>query len=176
VVAYPKLTKHDAAWIDSFRAEYDKKHHPLIDPHFTLIFPTDKNISPESLRKHVEDNATSSFEAVCRCAQVVDNPFIKKWHIFLVPDEGYSLIVKLRDRLYTGELEDELRLDIQFIPHIGIATLDTARECNALADGLNSNYLGSYRLAVRTWIDHLDICSEVEDKIVSTARVNLLKE
>ena len=37
-----------------------------------------------------------------------------------VPDEGYSRIVKLHDKLYSDKLKDNLRLDLDFIPHIGI--------------------------------------------------------
>ncbi|MGJ3249382.1 MAG: 2'-5' RNA ligase family protein [Elainellaceae cyanobacterium] len=59
-------------------------------------------------------------------------------HVFLVPDEGYSRIIKLHDRLYTGMLIDELRLDIPFIPHIGIANSRNAQECKNLVDNLNS--------------------------------------
>jgi hypothetical protein len=56
----------------------------------------------------------------------------------LVPDEGYSQFVKLHDRLYTGPLAPELRLDLPFIPHITVANSGDPHACKRVAETLNA--------------------------------------
>ena len=58
-------------------------------------------------------------------------------YVFLVPDEGYSGISLLHDRLYTGILQPFLRLEVPFIPHITIGTLKDRSTAKALCDELN---------------------------------------
>ncbi len=60
-------------------------------------------------------------------------------YVFLVPDEGYSGISLLHDRLYTGILQPSLRLDVPFIPHIRVGTLKDSAAAKALCDELNSH-------------------------------------
>ena len=47
-------------------------------------------------------------------------------------------MVKLHDRLYTGPLAAELRLDIPFIPHLTVGNASEAQACKRLADDLNA--------------------------------------
>jgi hypothetical protein len=69
-----------------------------------------------------------------------------------VPDEGHSKIIKLHDRLYTGVIESEIRLDIPFIPHIGIGNSLDAHSCKQLVDRLNAD-----RFEIRGRVDQLDL-------------------
>jgi hypothetical protein len=43
-------------------------------------------------------------------------------YVFPVPDEGYSALSLLHDRLYSGPLVRCLRLDLMYVPHITIGT------------------------------------------------------
>jgi hypothetical protein len=63
------------------------------------------------------------YEFIIRCATVGDADFMDHAHLFLIPDEGFSKFVKLHDAFYRGLLEPKLRLDLPFVPHIGIASL-----------------------------------------------------
>jgi hypothetical protein len=87
------------------------------------------------VREHSSGQLAIQF--VCRCATVVPDAFSDNWFVFLVPDEGYSEIVKLHDRLYVGPLSRHLRLDLPFIPHIGVKTSKDRFACKQLADDLN---------------------------------------
>lgn len=78
-----------------------------------------------------------SFSFVCRYAMVHDDDSSDDYYVFLVPDEGFSKFSRLHDALYAGPLAPNLRLDIPYVPHIGIATLKDAPECKKLADDLN---------------------------------------
>ncbi len=153
VVNYPTLSEKDLQWIQSVREKYDKLFYELVNPHFTLVFPTE-NISFESLSKHIQNVAGKfePFEFVIRCATVGDPDFIDHAHLFLIPDEGFSKIVKLHDAFYRGPLEPELQLDLPFVPHIGIASLPKPEACKKLADELNAQ-----NFEIRGKVETLDI-------------------
>jgi len=153
VVSYPSLSKKDLDWIQSVRRDHDKLYCDVIDPHITLVFPT-KKLTTENFIEHITEQIlqVSPFEVVFRCVILGDPTFQNRAHVFLVPDQGFSDIVLLHDRLYTGSLVDELRLDIPFIPHMGIANKFTPEECKPLIDELNSQ-----RFEIHGIIDTIDV-------------------
>lgn len=139
VVNYPTLSDDDFVWIQSVRREHDPLYFDVIGPHFTLVFPTDA-VSEAILIDHVQRHAraTAPFEVVFRCAILGDPDFQDHAHAFLIPDEGFSDVVHLHDRLYTGPLASELRLDLPFLPHVGIANAPTPEACKSIVDDLNA--------------------------------------
>ena len=139
VVNYPTLAEEDFGWIQTIREVHDRLYYHVVDPHFTLVFPTD-GLTSDNLLSHVQEHADSfePFEFVLRCVILGDADFEGHAHAFLVPDEGFSNIVKLHDRLYTGPLRGEQRLDLPFIPHIGIANAPKLESCKETVDTLNA--------------------------------------
>lgn len=139
VVNYPTLSEADFAWIQSFREAHDPLYFHVVDPHFTVIFPTEE-IPEQTLIDHVRAHAKASraFDVVFRCAILGDPDFQGHAHAFLVPDEGFSDIVRLHDRLYTGPLASELRLDLPFVPHMGVANTPRPESCKTLIDQINA--------------------------------------
>jgi len=139
VIAYPQLEKKDYEWIQSFRAKFDERYFNIVEPHFTFVFPL-FNTEEKILIEHVQKNAKKfkEFYFALRCAQMVKDSFSDLTDVFLIPEEGYRIFVKLHDALYTGLLEKELRLDIPFIPHLGIANSKDAVKCKKLADEINT--------------------------------------
>ena len=89
---------------------------------------------------HVEAIAKSQKEISfnCRYAMLHNDDSNDNYYVFLVPDVGYAEISKLHDKLYSGEFASFLRLDIPYIPHIGIATIPDANLIKNLCDELNS--------------------------------------
>lgn len=153
VVNYPTFTHDDLDWIQSIRREHDRLFFSVIDPHLTIVFPTD-DISESTLTEHVAEQTASwpSFDVVFRCAIIGDPNFMDHAHAFLIPDEGCSEIVRLHDRLYTGPLAGELRLDLPFIPHVGAASTPTVGECKEIVDRLNRE-----RFEIRGRVEALDV-------------------
>lgn len=153
VVNYPTLSEDDLDWIQSVRAEHDPLYYEVIDPHISLVFPTD-GVERSRLIEHVREKArsTAPFEVVFRCAILGDPDFEGHAHAFLVPDQGFSDVVRMHDRLYTGPLADFLRLDIPFIPHLGIANTPDPDDCKAIIDNLNAEHF-----EIRGRVDALDI-------------------
>jgi hypothetical protein len=122
VLAYPSISNEDYNLIQEFRKTNDELYFQIVDPHFAFVFPTD-SFPKNTFIKEIEDKAVGfkSFNFDLKCACVNKDSFMDWFHLLLVPDEGHSQIVKLHDKLYSDRLFHELRLDIDFIPHVGIA-------------------------------------------------------
>lgn len=137
-LAYPKISDKDYQWIQEFREENDELNHGIMEPHFTLVFPV-FNQRPETFIEEIKSRAAdhSKIDFALRCAVMDKDAFTPYWHVYLVPDEGYSHIIKLHDKLYSGKLADELRLELPFIPHIEIANSVDKWTCKELVDQIN---------------------------------------
>ncbi|MDR8394439.1 2'-5' RNA ligase family protein [Aliifodinibius sp. S!AR15-10] len=138
VVNYPTLSESDFQWIQDIRKEHDNLFYGVVEPHFTLVFPTE-NIGLGSFTSHVKNVASkfNSFQFISRCVTVGDPDFWDHAHVFMIPDEGFSEVVKLHDAFYTGILESELRLDLPFVPHIGVASDPSPEKCKNIVDQVN---------------------------------------
>jgi len=128
----------DLDFIQSVRAKSDRLYYSVVQPHFTIVFPVSE-VPYAAFSQHVRaiGRTLHQFQFVLRCAVLDKDAFNEYTHVFLVPDEGYSNIVKIHDMLYAGILTKELRLDLPFIPHIGIANDIDPQKCKGLATGLN---------------------------------------
>lgn len=165
VVAYPQIESKDYNWIQSFRAKYDR-YFNLIEPHFTIVFPVE-GIEETKFISHAKkiSKKFNEFYFVLRCAQIVKDSFSEYTDVFLIPEEGYRIFVKLHDLLYTEILEQELRLDIPFIPHLGIANDKNPFACKKLADEINNK-----NIEIVGAINRLSVIS------YSNNKVELIKE
>ncbi|WP_263788151.1 2'-5' RNA ligase family protein [Salinibacter grassmerensis] len=161
VVSYPALSEEDYERIQAVREEHDPLYYGVIDPHITLVFPTD-GVRRTTLIEHVREEASSTapFEVVFRCAILGDPDFEGHAHAFLVPDEGFSDLVRLHDRLYTGPLADFLRLDLPFLPHVGIANTPDPEDCKTIVDNLNAK-----NFEIRGRVESFDVV-EYDEEIV----------
>lgn len=170
VVAFPKLSPGDFDFIQSIRKESDELYFNVVDPHFTIIFPVFTEIDETTLINHVVEKSKrfSAFDFVLNKAILNDDAFSNYWHVFLVPDQGNEEIVKLHDEIYTGILEPELRKDIPFVPHIGIANSLNKSGMQKLADKINQD-----GIKISGKIDSLDICGYIDDTITSIRRISL---
>ena len=142
VVCYPLLSSPDYERIQAYRKEKDALYYSVVQPHFTLVFPMSID-SEEAFINEVKKRAAGikAFKFNLRCATVNKDSFNNYYHTFLVPDEGYSNFVKLHDALYEQNFRPHLRLDIDFVPHIGIGNSTDAMQCKAMADEWNlSNF------------------------------------
>jgi len=169
VLAYPRLSQSDYQWIQSVRAKNDELYYNVVEPHFTIVFPVFK-FDESRFIEHVRHQAGGfpAFNFVLRCAVLNNDAFNEYTHVFLVPDEGYSNIVKLHDSLYTGPLAPELRLDIPFIPHIGIGNAVNPQHCKQLADDLNKQ-----NFEIAGFVEQLDVVRYEDDTVETIAQVAL---
>jgi 2'-5' RNA ligase len=133
------MAEADREWIAAIRRRYPELGHSVVPPHVTLVFPT-ADISREALQTHLAAQ-TAGWPVIpftIRCALPVKDVSGPNTHVLLVPDEGFSSVVRLHDRLYTGPLAPILRLDIPFIPHITVGYSRDMSFCKTVADALNA--------------------------------------
>ena len=170
VLAYPKISKEDYEFIQDYREANDPKYFSLVDPHFTIVFST-ANVSEQDFVAEVEKQARSisKFDYTIRCATINQDDSGDFYHEFLVPDQGYSNIVKLHDKLYSGEFFDNLRFDINFIPHIGIGNSEDVKICKKRIDELNSK-----DLEITGSVQVLDVVKYEDNKITTIKKVELI--
>jgi hypothetical protein len=138
LVAYPTLSEQDRAWIASYRSEHDPLFRNVIEPHFTLVFGgvllPEATIAAEAERL-LEGAKPIQFELAL--ATVNKDSFAPIYHEFLVPEKGYAAIALLHDRLYSGAFREFLRLDIDYIPNIGVGNDENAESTKARVDAVN---------------------------------------
>ena len=140
VLAYPDIEQSDYDWIQSVRKKEDKRYYGVVDPHFTILFPSNKlNLDDFILHAKKNTGGFQAFEISLDSARVVEDDSKEFFHAFLIPSNGFDEINKLHDALYTGSLESELRHDIPFIPHVGIGTNKDRREIKKLVDDINTS-------------------------------------
>jgi len=139
VLGKPRLKAADAAWITALRDRHGRAlTAPEIGPHVTLVFPTDAT-DATTATGHVAMIAgeTPPLALAFRCALPVPDPDSGDTFIYLVPDEGFSALVRLHDRLYSGPFAEARRLDLAYMPHVTLARIAESKLARALADDLN---------------------------------------
>ncbi len=170
VIAYPRISRKDYQFIQEYRKNNDPKYFSLVRPHFTIVFPT-PDITEKDFVSEIEKQTRNNnkFNFTIRCATINKDFTGDFYHEFLVPDEGYSNLVKLHDKLYSGILFNNLRFDIDFIPHIGIGNSEDVLVSKKRIDELNSQ-----NLLIKGSIEELDIVKYENDKITSIKKVKLI--
>ena len=127
------IVARDRAWIEDVRALHDPQYD-LVEPHFTLVFPT-IGVSLETLIRHVDEIAARTPAVgfrLCR-AEAVRDSLATRSLVFLVPDEGEAEIRGLHSALYAGDLASSLRADIPYQPHVTVAAFETQSAADSLA-------------------------------------------
>lgn len=139
VVSYPRVSMRDDEWLASLKQRFAALDPSSLGPHFTLVFPiaeADEQMLAGHVREQVRGQAAIPF--VLRCAIAIKDYASEDYFVLLVPDEGFSGIVKLHSRLYTGPLAEHLRPDMPFTPHITVGHTTDGWLCKQIADELNS--------------------------------------
>lgn len=138
VVSYPELSNPDRQWIETYRKKNDT-YYDFVKEHFTLVFPIE-NCNVPMLIDEIEKHSANinPFPFTIKCATRNNDLTSDYWHVLLVPDQGFSDIVKLHDKMYSGMLAPYERLDLDFIPHIGVGNSKNPKECKRMIDEINS--------------------------------------
>ena len=169
VLGFPIISDMDYNKIQNFRKDNDELFYNVVEPHFTLVFPS-FNLNEQEFIDEMKNNIKeiNAFEFVIRCATINKDAFNDFYHSFLVPDEGFSKFIKLHDKLYSGKLLNELRLDIDFVPHIGIGNSTDKMKVKKTIDKWNSK-----PFEIKGIMNVLDIVKYENDNIIPIERLNL---
>ncbi|MBT9457419.1 MAG: GNAT family N-acetyltransferase [Burkholderiaceae bacterium] len=138
-LAYPTLTVADQQFLRAFRGKHDQDRVKLVVPHFTLLFGC-KALPETDYLQHVQAaaKARAALRFCCRYAMLGADDEDDTAYVFLVPDEGWSDLSLLHDSLYAGAMAPWLRLDLPYVPHITIGSLNDRRAAKQLCDELNA--------------------------------------
>jgi hypothetical protein len=168
VVAYPELAPADYEMIQLCRRDHNSLFK-VIEPHFTIVFSVpdmDAGVFIEEIKKQVGHAPSIPF--CLRCAVINKDSFSNNFDAFLVPDEGFSRIVKLHDKLYSNKLSHHHLLDISYIPHISIGNSTDVLTIKKIVDQWNEK-----EFTINGIISSLDIIN-YENRVVTTVeRVGL---
>jgi len=161
LVSYPNISEVDFNWIQDIRKNHDPRYYSIVKPHVTLIFGTDK-LNQKELLGHVKKVSESLSKIAINfdSAIVVEDDSKSFFHTFLIPSEGFDQINKLHELLYEGDMSSELRLDIPFIPHIGIGTSDNEQDMITLTDQINEK-----AISIKGFLDTLTLIQFDGNKI-----------
>lgn len=108
------------------------------------------------------------FDFALRSAVIHKDAFSDYYHVFLVPDEGFSRFIRVHDQLYSGRLKENLRLDIDFIPHLGIAKSLDKYLCKETVDHWNSE-----SFEIKGIISYLTHVEYVDSQIIEIEQIRL---
>lgn len=169
VIAYPKISQEDFDWIQEYRKRNDPRYFGIVKPHFSIVFPVG-DLEQEAFLEEAKKQAVGAkkFNFELKVATINKDGFGGFYHEFLVPDKGYSDIVKLHDKLYSGAFSGQLRLDLDFIPHVGIGNSDEAAVSKSRVDELNA-----VGVNISGTIDMLDIVAYENDAITTVGTIPL---
>lgn len=141
IIAFPNMSDEHYQWIDTLRQKHPTLVYEAVKPHFTFVFPITDSIDSKKIIAHIDSvvEQTEVFQFAIRSA--VPSPDAdwtsKRNYVFLVPDEGFSKIIKLHDALYTGILSKHLKFEIPYLPHITIGYYDDVQLVKHISKDIN---------------------------------------
>ncbi len=138
VISYPEISDADYQKIQQYRKKNDEWLFTVVEPHITFVFPVFE-MTENDFVAEIEDLAADvhKINFVFRCAVINKDSFFDYYHALLAPDEGFSRIVKLHDKFYSRKLKPYHRMDIDFIPHLGIGNSTDKDNCKRMVDEWN---------------------------------------
>lgn len=170
VLCYPEMSAADYGRIQAFRQQHDGLYYHVIGPHVTLVFPTfDWEAEPFVAETAKQLRGFRPFDFCLRCAVLNKDAFNNYYHTLLVPDEGYSQVVKLHDRLYADKLFPHRALQVDFIPHIGIGNSKNPNTCLQMIDSWNKDEFSIWGRIVA-----LDVVRYEDDTVQTIQRLALV--
>jgi hypothetical protein len=168
VIAHPELQQADIDWIQSYRSQHDRQFS-LVEPHFTIVFAIqdlDRDSFLAEVKKKVAD--IKSFDFELKVATINQDNSGSYYHEFLVPDNGYSNIIKLHDKMYSGTFAPYLRFDVDFIPHISIGDSEDSQVSKQRVDDLNAQ-----GVLIHGRISSLDVIEYADGAVTTLEKVQL---
>jgi hypothetical protein len=170
VCAYPRLKESDYRIIQNFRKQHDELYYSFAEPHFSFVFPI-REIEKEEFIDEIiaKTQGSMKIDFEIKCATVNKDAVLDYYHLLLAPDKGFSDVVKLHDRLYSGIFFEYLRLDIDFIPHMGIANSKDKYKVKKWADEWNQK-----EFLIKGTIEKLSIVELSDDSLIEIMQIELL--
>lgn len=168
VIARPHFDKEHLAWLTDIRSRRAGSRGP---PYFTLVFPG-ADLEPKAFVARVRANAGDipRIRFRLRSALVAPEHTVGRFHVFLIPDEGFGAILQLHDALHAGPIEAAIRPETPYLPHITVATTTSHEEARKVARALNQGGID-----IHGHIDALQVEHRTGEVIKEIAEIPLAK-
>ncbi|MCH7983107.1 MAG: 2'-5' RNA ligase family protein [Chloroflexi bacterium] len=155
VLAIPDFAPGDRDWMAGVRARFDPAVS-IVAPHFTLVFPG-HSVSTDTLVSHVLENVgyQSQFRVRLTAVEVLDSSHDGANYVSLIPTDDFNEILRLHDRLYSGLLEQYLRKDLPYKPHLTIGRFEMRADAARLVEELSNNEIDIMAKVTELTVAHL---------------------
>jgi len=117
IVVFPKA--EGIRIIQQLRRQFDPLAH-IIEPHITLVFPFESNLSTEDLQTHIRRTVQGVGPFPVQLQGITGS---EAEYLFLNVKRGNDQLIELHDRLYSGVLADYLVVEQPFMPHLTVGRL-----------------------------------------------------
>ena len=125
IVIFPTIEESDQlAIIADLRRRYDPIED-LVQPHITLVFPFESEITDRKLRDHVRTCVQSVAPFRARLSQVTGH---EGDYLLLNVKHGDNELVALHDLLYGGPLAQYLSTEHTYVPHLTVGRIADKQE------------------------------------------------
>ena len=114
IVVFPKF--EELHLIHQIRVQFDPLVH-AIEPHITLVFPFENNLSAEHLQTHIRQAVQGIGPFPVQLHGITGS---EGEYLFLNVKRGNDQLIELHDRLYSGALAVYLSVEHTFIPHLTV--------------------------------------------------------
>lgn len=140
ILAYPELDDGVLQRIQQFRKQYDQQQFSIVDPHFTLVFPSNVKLTDKLLleiNSVVDDFGAFKFSLFK--AEVIQDVITNQYMVFLTTEKGNDSFQQLHTQLYVHSLQPYLRSDIPYVPHITIGRTESESGSIGIAEKWNQH-------------------------------------
>ena len=151
IMIFPKFENINI--INEIREKYD----PLakyVEPHITLVFPFDSDISTDNLKSHFNEVLKGIKKFSVQLKNFTGD--FRDGYLFLNVKKGNDDIIELHDKLYTGILEKFLFRKVTYCPHLTVGILEKQVEFDKAIDKL-SCYDESFEAIIdKIYVENID--------------------
>lgn len=145
IILFPKF--NNIHIIDEIREKYDSLSN-CIEPHITIVFPFESDISTKELKSHFNEYLKGIKKFRVKLKDITGD--FRDGYLFLNVKSGNDQIIELHDKLYSGILKEFLYRKITYSPHLTVGRIADQIDFDNAVDELSY-----YRESFETIIDKI---------------------
>lgn len=158
IILFPKF--NNIHIINTIREKYDPLSN-YIEPHITIIFPFESDISTKELKNHFNESLKGIKKFNVKLKDITGD--FRDGYLFLNVKRGNDQIIELHDKLYTGILKEFLYRKITYSPHLTVGRVGDQIEFDNAVNEL-SYYDESFETIIdKIFVENID---ENENSII----------
>ncbi len=170
MLMYPEFAPEVRAWIDKYRTIYEPSRAKMVAPHVTLVFGI-KQITEPALVELCEDvtRRRKAFDVVFSGTRFEQDALDGTFKGYLDIEAGADEVRDLHHALYQGPHANEYHRDIEFVPHMTIATIGNESECKRAMMQANN-----IAMPIFGRMNKISVVRLSDDKVSEIAEIKLI--